>query len=189
MNAAVFLDKDGTLVEDIPYNVDPNVIQLSGFSLEGLKGLQNAGYLLVIVTNQAGVALGYFMEEQLKPVEQKIKGLYQSFDIDIAGFYYCPHHPDGNVAAYTINCDCRKPNPGLIKKAALELNIDLQRSWMIGDILNDVEAGSRAGCKTILLDIGNETEWLKGEYRTPDKSVKSINEAASYILLKSYHGR
>ena len=81
--------------------------------------------------------------------------------------YYCPHYPDGKIQKYKIECDCRKPKPGLILQAAREHDIDLSNSWMIGDILNDVEAGNRAGCKTILLDNGNETEWIWNEIRTP----------------------
>ena len=182
MNKAVFIDKDGTLIPDIPYNTDPSLIELEENAIEGLRELKIQGFLLVIVSNQAGVAKGYFEEDALGAVELKIKALLAEKGIRLDGFYYCPHHPEGNVKTYTVDCNCRKPKPGMIERAARELNIDLSKSWMMGVILNDVEAGNRAGCKTVLIENGNETEWIKGEFRTPDFTVKSINEAAEQIL-------
>jgi D-glycero-D-manno-heptose 1,7-bisphosphate phosphatase len=182
MNKAIFLDKDGTLIPDIPYNINPHVVTLQPDSIEGLKLLQNEGYLLIIVSNQSGVARGYFTEEKLQAVEIKMKELLAEHGILLSGFYYCPHHPKGIVKLFNINCDCRKPMPGMLLKAAIEHNIDLTKSWMIGDILNDVEAGNRAGCKTVLIDNGNETEWIPGERRMPAITCKSINEAADNIL-------
>jgi D,D-heptose 1,7-bisphosphate phosphatase len=182
MNKAIFLDKDGTLIPDIPYNIDPDMITLQPDCIEGLKLLYNEGYLLIIVSNQSGVARGYFTEEKLQAVEIKMKELLAENGILLSGFYYCPHHPQGTVKSFNINCDCRKPMPGMLLKAAAEHNIDLTKSWMIGDILNDVEAGRRAGCKTALIDNGNETEWVPGENRIPAIICKSINEAADSIL-------
>jgi D-glycero-D-manno-heptose 1,7-bisphosphate phosphatase len=182
MNKAVFLDKDGTLIPDLPYNVNPDLISLQPDVVEGLQLLQELGYLLIIVSNQSGVAKGYFKEEDLQGVLQKIKVLLLSHHITIDGFYYCPHYPGAIIEAYAKICDCRKPAPGLLLKAAAELNIDLSQSWMIGDILNDVEAGKRAGCKTVLIDNGNETEWILTVDRTPDFKASTITEAAHYIL-------
>jgi len=172
---AVFLDKDGTLIVDVPYNVNPALIVLSGHCLNGLKRLQQHGYLLVVISNQAGVAMGYFEEAALTAVEKQLKELLTSAGIVLNGFYYCPHHP-------ADHCNCRKPAPGLLYRAAAELSIDLKASWMIGDILDDVEAGTRAGCKSILIDNDNETEWLVNELRTPAAVALTINEAADYIL-------
>jgi len=186
MAKAIFLDKDGTLIPDIPYNVNPALITIEENAVEGLKGLVNEGYLLIIVSNQSGAARGLFTEDKLAGVEQKIRDLLQVENITLDGFYYCPHHPEGSVRQYAINCGCRKPMPGMILKASAEHDIDLSSSWMIGDILNDAEAGNRAGCKTILIDNGNETEWLQGEYRTPTFVCKSINEAAAHILSKQH---
>jgi D-glycero-D-manno-heptose 1,7-bisphosphate phosphatase len=179
---AIFIDKDGTLIPDKPYNIDPDKITLSDNCLNGLRCLQDHGYLLVIISNQSGVARGYFAESALIAVEQKISDLLEDEMIHLDGFYYCPHYPEGILAAYAIDCDCRKPQPGLLIKAADEMGIDLRISWMIGDILNDVEAGNRAGCKSVLIDNGNETEWLSGEWRIPWANVANINEAANYIL-------
>jgi D-glycero-D-manno-heptose 1,7-bisphosphate phosphatase len=179
---AIFIDKDGTLIVDVPYNVDPAKIVLSDDCTKGLRDLQAKEYLLVVISNQSGVARGYFKEEALQLVERQIKTMLAGAGIRLDGFYYCPHYPEGDMQQYVTDCDCRKPEPGMLFKASDELNIDLLSSWMVGDILNDVEAGNRAGCKTILIDNGNETEWLFNIMRTPWSRVKTINEAAEYIL-------
>jgi histidinol-phosphate phosphatase family protein len=179
---AVFLDKDGTLVEDVPYNVDPALIRFTAGAADGLRALAAAGYRLVVVSNQSGVARGYFPEAALAGVERRLRDLVADCGAALAGFYYCPHHPGGSVADYAIACGCRKPQPGLIVRAAAELGIDVERSWMVGDILNDVEAGRRAGCRTVLLDNGNETEWLRPPQRRPDFVAADLAEAARLIL-------
>lgn len=181
MNKAIFIDKDGTLIPDIPYNVDPDKITLHKGAAEGLKLLSEKGYQVIVVTNQSGVARGFFEEKDLIAVEHKIKSLLQVQGIALTAFYYCPHHPEGIIKAYAISCSCRKPEPGMIRKAAEDLHIDLTKSWMIGDILNDVEAGNRAGCKTVLINNGGETEWVKGEWRTPFIIAAKIEEAAHRI--------
>ncbi|MBA4167340.1 MAG: HAD family hydrolase, partial [Chitinophagaceae bacterium] len=132
---AVFLDKDGTLIPDIPYNVNPELITVSDASVDGLRALSSAGYLLVVVTNQSGIARGYFSEDKLETVFAKLITLLSAENIYIDGFYYCPHHPEATIKYYAKECDCRKPLPGMISRAAEELNIDLSGSWMIGDIL------------------------------------------------------
>jgi D-glycero-D-manno-heptose 1,7-bisphosphate phosphatase len=187
MNKAIFLDKDGTLIPDIPYNVDPQRITLSDDAVPGLISLQNEGYKLIVVSNQSGVARGYFTQDRLVAVADKISELFAQDGLKLDGFYYCPHHPEGMLHGYNIACNCRKPAAGMLLKAAAEHSIDLQRSWMIGDILNDVEAGNRAGCKTVLIDNGNETEWVDGTYRKPTFVCKTINHAASGVLTIDNH--
>jgi D-glycero-D-manno-heptose 1,7-bisphosphate phosphatase len=187
MNRAIFLDKDGTLIPDIPYNVDPDKITLSDNAVAGLIDLQKEGYQLIVISNQSGVARGYFTEDKLIAVADKLKELFMQNRLKLNGFYYCPHHPEGSAGGYNIECDCRKPAAGMLLKAAAVHNIDLERSWMIGDILNDVEAGNRAGCKTVLIDNGNETEWVKGLNRTPTLVCKTINEAAKRLLNIDEH--
>lgn len=183
MERFIFLDKDGTLIRDVPYNVDPNKIQFEPGAASGLRRLSEAGFHLVIVSNQSGVARGYFKEEALKTVEARMRTLFQQeAGAELEGFYYCPHHPDGSVPEYAIDCICRKPGPGMLLHAAEDLGINLAQAWMIGDILNDVEAGKRAGCRTILIDNGNETEWQAGPWRTPDFIVSNLEEAAQIIL-------
>ena len=176
MNKAIFIDKDGTLIHDVPYNVNPDLVRLERYALESLFELQQHGFHLIIISNQPGVALKYFKEDALKMVEEKIKKLLFENRVSLEGFYYCPHSDRSG-------CACRKPKPGLLLKAAHDLQIDLSQSWMVGDILNDVEAGNRSGARTILIDNGNETEWLLNKQRQPDYKVKDLKEAAEVILL------
>jgi len=183
MMKVVFLDKDGTLINDVPYNVDPDLIILQERAVKGLQKLQGAGYKFIVVSNQSGVARGYFKEQALVNVREKLAQLLAANQIALEGFYYCPHHPEGKNKAYAVACQCRKPMPGLLLRAAQEHQIDMQSSWMIGDILNDVEAGNRAGCRTILIDNGGETEWIKDSpLREPEATFYNIDEAADYIL-------
>jgi D-glycero-D-manno-heptose 1,7-bisphosphate phosphatase len=182
---AVFLDKDGTLIEDVPYNVDPALIRLAAGAAEGLRLLHAAGFELFVVTNQSGVARGYFPESALYTVEGRLRALLADCGVPLRGFYYCPHHPEGTVPAYAVTCDCRKPAPGLLLKAARENDIVLEQSWMVGDILHDVEAGRRAGCRTVLLDNGHETEWQPGPARLPHHIAADLNQAARVIVRAS----
>jgi len=181
---AVFIDKDGTLIPNIPYNVNPDRITIDNEIVEGLRLLKKENFLLIVISNQSGIAKGYFEERDLEAVWNKISALLQKHRLNIDAFYYCPHEPGGIVERYSIECNCRKPLPGMILKAASELKIDLTQSWMIGDILNDVEAGKRAGCSTILIDNGNETEWKMTEARTPDFIATNFLEAASRIKME-----
>lgn len=182
MKRAIFLDKDGTLIKNVPYNVDPDRICLTTGAIAGLKQLHAADYALFIITNQSGIARGYFPETALVAVEQRLRELLATADLPLSGFYYCPHYPEGNVAPYAIDCSCRKPHPGLLLQAAAEHGIDLSQSWLIGDILNDVEAGRAAGCRTLLLDNGNETEWLLSPERVPHHLATDLDMAARIIL-------
>jgi D-glycero-D-manno-heptose 1,7-bisphosphate phosphatase len=181
-NKAVFIDKDGTLIEDVPYNVDPSLVKLTDGVVCALSIMKNAGYKIIVVSNQSGVARGFFEEHKLDLIESRITDLLSNSGISLDGFFYCPHHPEGTVKEYAISCDCRKPKPGMIISAAKQFDIDLFNSWMIGDILHDVEAGNAAGCKTILLDNGNETEWKMNEFSTPTAVVKDFSEVVSIIL-------
>lgn len=175
------MDKDGTLIQDVAYNVDPARIRLLPGALEGLRRLHRAGYLLIVVTNQSGVARGLFSEAALGGVAQRLRQLLAPAGVPLAGFYYCPHHPDGSVLEYAVECACRKPEPGLVTRAAREHGLDLARCWLIGDILDDVEAGNRAGCRTILLDNGGETEWVPGPHRLPHHVAADLHQASAII--------
>jgi histidinol-phosphate phosphatase family protein len=168
---AVFVDKDGTLVENVPYNVDPARIALAPSAVEGVGLLAARGFEVIVVSNQPGAAMGLFTERALQDVERSLRERLPALD----GFYYCPHLPGAG-------CECRKPAAGLIERAARDRGIDLARSWMIGDILDDVEAGRRAGCRTILIDNGNETEWRLTGRRFPDHIVEDLSQAAAVII-------
>jgi D-glycero-D-manno-heptose 1,7-bisphosphate phosphatase len=179
---AIILDKDGTLIQDVPYNVDPAHIRLMPGAAAGLRRLARAGYKLFVVTNQSGVARGLFREEALLPVKDRLHQLLSKEGVCLQGFYYCPHHPEGQAPRYAIACECRKPQPGLVLRAAREHALDLADSWTIGDILDDIEAGRRAGCKTILINNGHETEWVISPLREPDYVAGDLEKAADIIL-------
>lgn len=182
LRPAVFLDKDGTLVHDVPYNVDPDCVRLRAGAGRALARLASAGYALVLVTNQSGIALGRFAAAALAPVWQRIDRLLAADGVRLEAVYHCPHHPQGVVAPYAGACACRKPQPGMLLAAARDLHLDLGGSWMVGDILDDVEAGRRGGCRTVLLDVGSETEWRRGALRTPDAVAGTLPEATDIIL-------
>ena len=178
-DSAVFLDKDGTLLQDVPYNVDPARIVLAPGTGEGLRLLARTGLPLIVVSNQPGVALGYFQVEALEAVAQRLRELFAEHGATLSGFFFCPHAP---LADGTSGCGCRKPRDGLLRQAANAHGIDLDTSWMIGDILNDVEAGRHAGCRTILIANGNETRWEPGRLRVPDYIVTRFDEAAAIVI-------
>ncbi|TCG01390.1 HAD family hydrolase [Paraburkholderia strydomiana] len=181
LRPAVFLDKDGTLLEDVPYNIDPSLMRLAPGAREALTLLATQPFELLVISNQSGVALGKFPRAALKNVEAQLTHMFAESGAMFSGAYWCPHHPDGTVAPYSTACDCRKPAPGLLLRAAREHRLDLARSWFIGDILDDVEAGNRAGCRTILLDNGHETEWIEGAQRVPTARAADLHEAARII--------
>ncbi|HEY0878048.1 MAG TPA: HAD family hydrolase [Zeimonas sp.] len=181
LRPALFLDKDGTLIEDVPFNVDPRKMRFSPGAREALARFATLGVALFVVSNQAGVALGRFDPARLDDLREHLSAMFAECGASLAGAYFCPHHPHGSVARYAFDCDCRKPRPGLLLRAAAEHAIDLHRSWMIGDILDDVEAGKRAGCRSVLVCNGNETEWRGGVFRQPDHLVRDLAEAARLI--------
>jgi histidinol-phosphate phosphatase family protein len=172
---AVFIDKDGTLIENVPYNVDPGLVSFTPHAMEGLRLLARHGYKLVVVSNQPGVALGHFDEAALAGLRTVLMVRLASHGVRLCGFRCCVHAPDSG-------CGCRKPAPGLLLQSAVDFNIDLANSWMVGDILDDVEAGHRAGCRSVLLDVGNETEWRHSRLRIPDERVPTLLDAARAIV-------
>lgn len=178
---AIFLDKDGTLIANVPYNIDPSLIEFLPGVEEGLKMLHAHGFRFFVISNQAGVARGKFPFEALGKVEAKLRELFGHLSLPLEGVYFCPHDSEGSVEGYRKECECRKPLPGLIRRACDEHQIDPTQSWMIGDILDDVEAGRRAGCRTILIDNGNETEWRLGPERMPEHVARHFGEAARLI--------
>ncbi|CAB3849599.1 HAD family hydrolase [Achromobacter mucicolens] len=181
LRAAVFLDKDGTVLADVPYNVAPERMAYAPMALAGLSRLAQTDLSLVVISNQPGVARGLFAADALNAVGVKLAAMFQAAGAHLDGFYWCPHHPEGVVQPYAMACDCRKPKPGLLLRAAQELGLDLAESWFIGDILDDVEAGNRAGCRSILLDVGNETEWRTGPDREPYCRAPDLDAAARIV--------
>jgi histidinol-phosphate phosphatase family protein len=177
---AVFIDKDGTLLDDVPHNADPTLLRFQPGALESLAALAAAGLSLVVVTNQSGLSLGHFTRAQFSQLQAALEfQLSEAADIALTDFVVCPHTPapDGQPA-----CLCRTPAPGMLIRAAREHRIDLAGSWMVGDTLDDVEAGRCAGCRTLLLDTGGETEWRRSPLRTPHARCTRWDAATRLIL-------
>jgi len=154
-NRACFLDRDGVLIEEVHYLKSPDQIRLARGIAEALVRLQNEGYLRIVVTNQSGVARGYFSEDAVAEVHRRIDELLAEEGAAVDAYYYCPHHVDGIVKPYDRSCDCRKPEPGMILNAAADHGIDLAASFLIGDKLSDVQAALRAGCAAFLVETGH----------------------------------
>jgi len=165
-NKAVFLDRDGTLIVNRHYGSDPDGIELLDGVVEGLLGLREAGYRLILVSNQSGVARGHFDEEAVKKMHDKLQRMLDRHGAALDGLEYCPHHPEGIVSPYAVECACRKPAPGMLRRAARKHGVNLSASWMVGDIETDIEAGSRAGVRTIL--VGPETSSTAPDFRAED---------------------
>ena len=146
---AVFLDRDGTLNADTGYVADTAAVQLEPNAAAGAAALTSAGFALVITSNQSGIARGMMTEAQADAVDAKVQELLAEQGVSITASYRCPHLPQATVAPYAIECDCRKPKPGMLLRAAADLGIDLSRSWTVGDGARDVEAGLAAGTKTV----------------------------------------
>jgi D-glycero-D-manno-heptose 1,7-bisphosphate phosphatase len=141
---AVFIDRDGTLIDDVGYLADPDAVKFIKGSVEGLSALQELGFALVLVSNQSGIARGLISQEQADAVHERFVSALAAEGVELDDVRYCPHGPEDR-------CSCRKPLPGLILDAAAALGIDRNRSFMVGDSAVDVEAGRRAGCRTIQL--------------------------------------
>jgi len=151
---AVFLDRDGTINEEVGYLSRLEDLRIFPFSYEAIGLINRAGMRTVVITNQSGVARGFFDEKFLEIVHNRMNKLLGENNAYIDRFYYCPHHPNEGEGTYTRQCDCRKPKTGMFQKAAAELNIDLATSYMVGDNPKDIEAAHNAGVKGILVRTG-----------------------------------
>jgi D-glycero-D-manno-heptose 1,7-bisphosphate phosphatase len=146
---AVFLDRDGTLIEDLEYPREPDLVRIVPGASEALERLAAAGFLLVVVSNQSGIGRGIVSPDEAARVHDRFVEEFARREIGFAGAFYCPHAPDAD-------CECRKPSPKMLLDAASALGIDLSRSFIVGDKPSDVEAGRRAGCRTVLLGTGGD---------------------------------
>src|SRR3989344_2891245 len=140
---AVFLDRDGTINIDTGYTYKVEDLRLEQKAIQGLKIMQNLGYLLVIVTGQSGIGRGFYTEQDYQRFMEKLSSMLEENGIKIVRDYFCPHHPTEGIGKYKLDCQCRKPKPRLLEKAAKELKIDLSESWVIGDKTDDIEMGRR----------------------------------------------
>lgn len=185
MKGGVFLDRDGTLIEEVGYLDAVERVSFYPFSVDAVRLLNRAGLAVVIVTNQSGVARGYFDEALVDATHTHITAALARGGARVDGFYYCPHHPEGRIAAYRVDCDCRKPRPGLILKAARDLDLDLGRSFVVGDRAHDVATGVSAGARGVLVRTGygrsHEAEAAPSAAAVTD----NLAGAVSWILRQS----
>ena len=184
---ALFLDRDGVLIEEVEYLARPEQVRLIPGAAAAIRKVNDAGWRVVVVSNQSGVARGLFPESLLPEIHRVIADrLLAEAGARVDRFYYCPHHPTEGQGGYRIDCDCRKPKPGMLLKAAAELGIDLARSWMVGDRATDLQAGAAAGCRTILVQTGYGRATGIAE---PDPRLKlaamvpSIVEAVEFAMV------
>lgn len=185
---AVFFDRDGTLNYDPGYIGDPDSVILYPGTAQAIAELRDHNYKIVVISNQSGIARGYFTEREVEAVNLKINSLLKAENAGIDAFYYCPFHPDFNSEE---ECKCRKPSPQLVFKAAEEMDIDLSRSYFAGDALSDIECGKRAGIRTILVKNGRSEEQISSllvEGKAPDFIAENLQETAKYILKDSIGG-
>jgi D-glycero-D-manno-heptose 1,7-bisphosphate phosphatase len=189
MNRAVFLDRDGTVNEEVGYLSDLSRLRLMPGAGAAIKRLNERGLLVVLVTNQSGVARGYFSESFVRETHVVLKQMLLKEGANIDGVYYCPHHPKAGKSPYTMACDCRKPGTGMIDRAARDLNIDVKRSFVVGDKWSDVELGQRAGASSILVNaaLGSDdmVNLRPGHLNEPDFIAHTITEAVEWILLQT----
>jgi D-glycero-D-manno-heptose 1,7-bisphosphate phosphatase len=180
---AVFLDRDGTLNVNTGYVGDPENVVLVPHAAEGARLLGDAGYALVVVSNQSGIARGYFSEADADAVDSRLRELLALHGVSIAAMYRCPHWPEVQRPASVPACDCRKPKPGLLLRAAADLHLDLARSWMVGDRLLDMQAGRAAGCRCVY--VRGVPPHIPEEDLTaacPEYRAADLRDAARYII-------
>ena len=187
LSPTVFLDRDGTLIEEVGYLSHLDRIALYPWSIESVKLLNRAGFKVVVVTNQAGVARGLFDEDFIDEAHRFLDQKFSDGGATIDKFYYCPHHPEASVEAYRCECDCRKPKAGMLWKAAQELQLELSHSFVIGDRLSDLRLGPAVGAKSVLVRTGygettarELTDDVEVDYTAPE-----LMTAVAWILRHS----
>ena len=183
---AVFIDRDGTLTEEVGYVNHPQRLKLLPRAAEAIRRLNAAGVPAVLVTNQAGVARGYFSEDVLHAVNDRLVRLLKDEGAHLDGVYVCPHHPTEGKPPFRAACDCRKPRPGMLERAARELDLDLRASTVVGDKTVDIETAAPVGARSVLVLTGyGRGEW---EYRrdhfavAPDHVAEDLLDAVAWVL-------
>ncbi len=190
---AVFLDRDGVLIADVHYLTAEDQIRVLPRVPEALARLRAGGWRLIVATNQSVVARGWITEEDLRRIHRALLGALRERGAEIDAVYYCPHHPGAAVAAYRRACDCRKPGPGMLLRAARDFGLDLQASVIVGDAASDIEAGRRAGCRAVRIDAGGRedrggadreprSDRSPGGAGAPDYVAADLWDAAGWIL-------
>jgi D-glycero-D-manno-heptose 1,7-bisphosphate phosphatase len=186
---AVFIDRDGTISEEVGYVNHPSRFRVFPYAADAVKLLNNNDWLVVVITNQAGVARGYFSEDVILAVHDQLKSELAADGAKLDAIYYCAHHPTVGEPPYRLECDCRKPKPGLIHRAAKDFSIDLDQSWMVGDRYSDIALAHNAGLKSAFVLSGyGRGEWeLQREHWKYQPLIVSANllTVAEYIVGKS----
>ena len=187
-NKAIFLDRDNTLIHDPGYINHPDQVKLLDGVAEALHELKALEYKLVVVTNQSAIARGIVTEKTLDEIHARLEELLAEQNASLDRIYYCPYHPDGVVPEFSKENDCRKPAPGMLQKAAAEMDLDLDQSWCIGDTRRDIEAGRQAGCKTILIDtpIPHQSHSASFSFDDIEPDYKAINMKEAVNIIKKH---
>lgn len=187
MNKAVFLDRDGTINVEKNYIYRKEDFEFIPGAIEGMKKLQRAGFILVLVTNQSGIARGYYTEEQYHILNKWMEEQLKSNGIKITASYYCPHHPSAKIKKYQIDCNCRKPRTGMYERAVYSLNIDMEKSFSIGDRIRDCSICNVTSCKGYLIGHGESMEVIRMAKRGKLKNIQyaiDLYDAANKIIMK-----
>lgn len=183
---ALFMDRDGTVSEEVGYVNHPSRFRVFPYSAEAIKLLNDNGWLAILVTNQAGVARGYFAEDIIVQVHERLRHELGSASAKLDAIYYCAHHPSVGEPPYRLDCDCRKPKTGLIDRAAAEFAIDLERSWMVGDRYGDIELARNAGLHSAFVLSGygrGEWEYQRGTWKhEPEVVADTLLDVARIII-------
>jgi D-glycero-D-manno-heptose 1,7-bisphosphate phosphatase len=181
-NKAVFLDRDGVINEDYGYVHKIEDFHIFDEVYPALKKLRERGFKLLIITNQSGIGMGYYTEEDFFKITEHMKEKLKEKGIEIDKVYYCPHHPEGVVPEYTMKCNCRKPETGMIEEGIKDFDIDISQSFLIGDKETDIEAGKKVGLKTILVKTGRGKKYM--ENTKADYIAENILDAVDNFILK-----
>jgi D-glycero-D-manno-heptose 1,7-bisphosphate phosphatase len=185
MRQAVFFDRDGTLNEEVGHVDDAARFRVYPFAGRAVREINEAGLLAIVVTNQSGVGRGIFAEDLVARVHQQLGHELRTAGARLDRIYYCPHHPEAEIAAYRQQCACRKPSPGMLQQAAVEFGIQLQRSFVVGDRYVDMEMAHRVGAASVLVMTGfGQTEWEQEQSRwpqPPDHVAANVYEAVQWI--------
>lgn len=192
MKQAVFFDRDGTLNEELGYLGDPARVRLLAGAPEAVAAARNAGFTTVIITNQSGIARGLLTEEQVHAVNDRVVAMLKLYGAVVDAVYYCPHHPEGPVEAFKGECDCRKPAPGLLQRAANEFGLDLAQSFVIGDKASDVGLAAAVGAQGVLVRTGYgnaELDKLAARGYRAAHVADGVYDAMQWILAEGSFGQ
>jgi D-glycero-D-manno-heptose 1,7-bisphosphate phosphatase len=189
MKPAVFLDRDGTILDELGYLTPSSTVVIYPWSADAIRLLKRAGYTVVMITNQGGIGLGLYDHDFVNATHERLTQQFAEAGAHIDAWYYCPHHPEAVVEEYRVKCGCRKPAPGMLHDAASDLDLDLSKSWVVGDQWRDVQLAHVAGCRSVLLRTGHgalqEAAWPQ-DVAPPTATCDNLIAAVSVILERDY---